>query len=116
MCTYIYVLEFLAFQFIEYFAHKALHRCKITRHLQHHQDKSLDSPFFLVLAFYLAIMGRYGLVGGIATYLVVHRLVHLHPTSLPMLARHHQLHHEMPTVNFGVTSPLCDIIFGTIRT
>ena len=46
MRAYRFVLEFVAFQFIEYFAHKALHRHKITRHLQHHKDQSLDSPFF----------------------------------------------------------------------
>ncbi|MDX1476585.1 MAG: sterol desaturase family protein [Saprospiraceae bacterium] len=106
-----------------------------TFHGVHHdypRDKSrLAMPplmsVILALAFfffYKLILGFYGLpfaggfMAGYATYLCVHYSVHaFRPPKnfLKILWVHHAIHHyQDPDRAFGVSSPLWDVIFGTM--
>ena len=60
------------------------------------------------------IAGGPGFGAGAAAYVVVHAVVHKRGRWLPSLAAHHKLHHNDPTVNFGVTTTLLDRLMGTI--
>lgn len=80
----------------------------------------------LVLFFYslyYAMMGTYvyaflpGFVIGYLVYASIHYAIHAYkpPKALNYLWRHHNLHHfKYPDKAYGVSSPLWDIIFGTM--
>ena len=62
-----------------------------------------------------------GLYAGYSWFRVVHRLVHHHADTaggrfLRERVRLHELHHDQPDRHFGVTSSICDRLFGTFRT
>ena len=72
---------------------------------------------------YYAVMGSYvyaflpGFVIGYLVYASIHYAIHAHkpPKGLEYLWRHHNLHHfKYPDRAFGVSSPLWDMIFGTM--
>ena len=101
-------------------------------HRKHHENPlGYDSlPFFLPPLVILAIAALFGLVlpashalllsgglaAGYAIYGLSHGIIHStsfrHPLSRRWAARHH-IHHHHPDKNFGVTTPLWDIILGT---
>jgi sterol desaturase/sphingolipid hydroxylase (fatty acid hydroxylase superfamily) len=101
-------------------------------HGRHHEDPLGDDalPFFLppaillILAglFCLAMPGGYALLMagaiafGYAAYGLGHNVIHSvrfrHPIGRSWAARHH-IHHHHPDRNFGVTTPLWDIVLGT---
>ena len=101
-------------------------------HHDHPKDKSrLAMPPFLsvILAagfffLYKLTMGDFGMpftagfIAGYATYLCVHYSVHaFRPPNnfLKTLWIHHAIHHyQNPEVAFGVSSPLWDVVFGTM--
>jgi len=72
------------------------------------------------------VSGRYAFIlyGGVASgyliYLLIHYLQHVMsrpPSFFKPLWMHHVIHHyHDPNINFGVSSPLWDIIFGTLKT
>ena len=76
------------------------------------------------LMIYKALMGYYGLpftagfVSGYASYLIVHYSVHIFrppKNFLKILWVHHAIHHYQEDDRaFGVSSPLWDIVFGTM--
>jgi 4-hydroxysphinganine ceramide fatty acyl 2-hydroxylase len=82
---------------------------------------TLAAVFFML---YRMLMGSYGLpftagfLAGYATYLCVHYSVHaFRPPKnfLKILWAHHAIHHHQQTdAAFGVSSPLWDVIFGTM--
>ncbi|MEO8590057.1 MAG: sterol desaturase family protein [Flavobacteriales bacterium] len=101
-------------------------------HHEHPRDKrrlALPPVVSLVLAtifmgLFFLIMGPHGLafgggfMSGYASYLGVHYAVHVFAPPrnvLGVLWKHHNLHHYVgDTGGFGVSSPLWDIIFGTM--
>lgn len=110
-------------------------RFQYTFHGVHHdfpRDKSrlaMPPVMSVVLAlafffFYKLILGNYGLpftagfLAGYATYLCVHYSVHaFRPPKnfMKILWVHHAIHHyQDPDRAFGVSSPLWDVIFGTM--
>lgn len=60
-----------------------------------------------------------GVIGFYLSYELSHRLEHVHPGLGPYgrwARRHHFTHHFVdPKRNFGVTSPIWDVVFGTYR-
>ena len=104
-------------------------------HTAHHRDPMYFAPAWKKgLAALVAIPLAGGLValaagpgGGLAfgtsyavTYLAyesLHRRIHTHPPPnawLRALRRHHLHHHVAPKRNHGVTSPVFDLLFGTL--
>ena len=103
-------------------------------HAMHHSDDSapVAAPMFVVLACVVAIWGVLTLMmpaglasllmGGVYVgynyYTFVHHLLH-HCEALVLrlgwgcALQRHRLHHVNHDVNFGVTSALCDRVFGT---
>jgi sterol desaturase/sphingolipid hydroxylase (fatty acid hydroxylase superfamily) len=77
----------------------------------------------LILLYRLAL-GHHGLpfaagfMAGYASYLCVHYAVHAYKPPKNVLKRlwaHHAIHHyQQPEAAFGVSSPLWDLIFGTM--
>ena len=124
------------FTFVEYACHRWLFHGEPNAlergHWQHHLfplgDDSL--PFFLPPVLFatvacllsvilpggiaLSLMG--GLAGGYALYglshIVIHRRQFSHAGARRWAAAHH-IHHHHPDKNFGVTSPLWDVVLGT---
>jgi len=101
-------------------------------HHDHPRDKrrlALPPLVSLVLAtifmsLFCLIMGTHGLafgggfLSGYASYLAVHYAVHVYTPPrnfIGMLWKHHNLHHYVgDTGGFGVSSPLWDVLFGTM--
>lgn len=126
----------LLFSLVEYCFHRWLFHGSVPLmeqgHHKHHENPlGYDSlPFFLPLLailglaalFSLAMSASYalllagGLAAGYATYGLSHWVIHnthfRHPLSKRWAASHH-IHHHHPDKNFGVTTPLWDIVLGT---
>jgi 4-hydroxysphinganine ceramide fatty acyl 2-hydroxylase len=129
-------LGLLAFSFIEYFFHRWLFHTRIPLfaqgHDQHHaRPLGYDSlPFFLPPAVLLALAGVFALVMptgfalllasaitfGYIVYGLSHFIIHHVRFKQPLLRRWaaaHHVHHYHPGSNFGVTTPLWDVLLGT---
>jgi len=128
----------LLFSLVEYCFHRWLFHG--TRSLQvmeqghgkHHADPLGDDtlPFFLPPAILLVLAGIFDLAMptgyallmagamafGYAIYGLSHFAMHIRRFRHPLTRRwaaHHHIHHHHPDKNFGVTSPLWDIVMGT---
>ncbi len=131
-----FVLGLFLFSFVEYFFHRWMFHTRIPLfergHRQHHENpKGYDSlPFFLpamvavgLTALCVLVMpaGFAFLMMGAATigyilYGLSHFAIHHVRFRQPLLMRwaaFHHIHHYHPEANFGVTSPLWDILLGT---
>jgi sterol desaturase/sphingolipid hydroxylase (fatty acid hydroxylase superfamily) len=130
------LLGLLLFSFIEYAFHRwLLHgsvRFLVEGHRAHHQDpRGYDSlPFFLPGLILLALAGilagvmpagrAFLLIGtvalGYAAYGLSHFILHRHRFHRGFgrrWAARHQVHHFRTGTNFGVTTPLWDLLLGT---
>lgn len=130
------LLGLFAFSFVEYFFHRWMFHTRIPLfaqgHRMHHEKPlGYDSlPFFLpaavlfvltglmVLAlprgFALLLMGAVTL-GYIAyglSHFTIHHVRFKHPLMRRWAGSHH-VHHYHPGSNFGVTTPLWDVLLGT---
>ena len=131
-----FALGLLLFSLIEYCFHRWLfhgpEHAMERGHQRHHQTPTgLDTlPFFLPPVCLLLIAGSlaevaplgYALLftGAIAcgyfAYGQCHESIHRSRYRYPLARRwaaHHHVHHHHPDHNFGVTSPLWDIVFRT---
>lgn len=134
----------LAWTFLEYVIHRWLgHDKRLTRktpfgheHTAHHSRGDYFSPTVKKLgaaALALALVAppavllaglahgaafSLGLVGFYGVYEVTHRLLHIREGrgAYARWARRHHFHHHFhePARNHGVTSPLWDVVFGTL--
>jgi len=126
----------LLFTLVEYCFHRWLFHGPVPLmepgHRKHHENPQGDDalPFFLpplillavaaalsvVLAASHALLLTGGLAAGYTIYALSHGVIHStgfrHPLGRRWAARHH-VHHHRPDRNFGVTTPLWDIILGT---
>lgn len=126
----------LLFSWIEYGFHRWLMHGSVPLvepgHRRHHENPSgYDSlPFFLPPMLLLGLAGLFallmptgyallltgGLACGYAAYGVSHAFIHarrfVHPLGRRWAAFHH-VHHFHPDTNFGVTTPLWDIVMRT---
>lgn len=130
------VCGLLLFSLIEYMFHRwlfhAIDGVLERGHRKHHEaPMGFDAlPFFLPPLGMLALAGLLGLLMpaaaallfagafalGYAVYGLSHYIIHIHRfhRALPRRwAAAHHIHHFHPDTNFGVTSPLWDIVFGT---
>ncbi len=130
------LLGLFAFSFVEYFFHRWMFHTRIPLFAQGHQmhhEKPLgyDSlPFFLPgavlfiltgllvlvlpLGFAFLLMGAVTL-GYIAyglSHFTIHHVRFKHPLMRRWAGSHH-VHHYHPDSNFGVTTPLWDVLLGT---
>ena len=131
----LFVLGWLTQTFLEYAIHRWLyHGFRLRMHVEHHMHPDatgvepwqiLTASFFVViftLGFYESIWGLYfwGMYASFLAYTVIHRIEHEWPRKakrwMPILYRHHQLHHVDGASNFGVSTTLWDAVFGTKRT
>ena len=129
-------LGLLTFSFIEYFFHRWMFHTRIPLfeqgHRMHHaQPLGYDSlPFFLPAAVLLCLTGLLALVMptglallmagavtlGYIAYGLSHFIIHHVRFKQPLLRRWaaaHHVHHYHPDSNFGVTTPLWDVVLGT---
>jgi sterol desaturase/sphingolipid hydroxylase (fatty acid hydroxylase superfamily) len=69
--------------------------------------------FVLRIPYALSFMAAF--ITGYVGYAIVHHHIHHHSRLrwFKQLQIHHNIHHRIPTVNYGVTSPLWDMVFGT---
>lgn len=122
----------LAWTIAEYAVHRfVLHGvCELDHIAGHHRNPSdYGSPswisivaFFLTLWLGLLAVGNgaqaAGFTGGYLLYAFVHRACHHDAPAWPWLRRLvslHAAHHASGDVNFGVSTPLWDVICGTYR-
>jgi sterol desaturase/sphingolipid hydroxylase (fatty acid hydroxylase superfamily) len=130
------VLGLLVFSFVEYFFHRWMFHTRVPLfaegHRQHHQQPlGYDSlPFFLPSAVLLLLTGLFALVmptgfalmmmGAVTLGYIIYGLSHFsihhirfkHPLLRRWAAGHH-VHHYHPDSNFGLTTPLWDLLLGT---
>ena len=113
----------LTWPIIEYCIHYSLHKFKNKRHHHHHievhstKEHKFDSfkyiePFYITLPI-LFYFKCYTLFLGFCWYYIVHTIIHFKPEWLPHLSQHHSIHHIYPHLNYGVTTPIIDIIMCT---
>ena len=130
------LLGLFLFSFIEYSFHRWLFhgsmKIMARGHRAHHENPlSYDSlPFFLPALILMVLAGlfllfmpvKYAfLLTGIiclsyVTYGLSHFTIHhhrFHDVLARNWAANHHIHHHHVNTNFGVTTPLCDIVFGT---
>lgn len=126
----------LVFSFVEYAFHRWLFHGRPSLlqhgHDQHHVDPlGHDSlPFFvapllllalamlltLTLPTTIALLFTGALASGYATYGLAHLAIHYRRFRQPLARRwaaFHHIHHAHPDCNFGVTTPLWDILLQT---
>ncbi len=129
-------LGLFAFSFIEYFFHRWMFHTRVPLfeqgHRTHHeQPLGYDSlPFFLPAVVLLTLAGLFALIMptgfallmagaitfGYITYGLSHFTIHHVRFRQPLLrswAAHHHVHHYHPDSNFGLTTPLWDVLLGT---
>lgn len=129
-------LGLFAFSFIEYFFHRWMFHTRVPLfeqgHRTHHeQPLGYDSlPFFLPAVVLLALAGMFMLImpmgfallmaGAITfgyiiyglSHFIIHHVRFKHPWLRRWAGAHH-VHHYHPDSNFGLTTPLWDVLLGT---
>jgi len=129
-------LGLFAFSFVEYFFHRWMFHTRIPLfeqgHRMHHERPlGYDSlPFFLPGAvlliltglcmlvvpagFALLMMGSvtFGYIAYGLSHFTIHHVRFKHPLLRRWAGAHH-VHHYHPESNFGVTTPLWDVLLGT---
>ncbi len=130
------LLGLFAFSFIEYFFHRWMFHTRVPLfeqgHRTHHeQPLGYDSlPFFLPAVVLLTLAGLFSLVMptgfalliagaitfGYIIYGLSHFIIHHVRFKQPWLRRWagaHHVHHHHPETNFGLTTPLWDVLLRT---
>jgi sterol desaturase/sphingolipid hydroxylase (fatty acid hydroxylase superfamily) len=130
------LLGLFAFSFIEYFFHRWMFHTRIPLfeqgHRMHHERPlGYDAlPFFLPAVLLLVLAGLFILIMpsgfamlmagsitfGYIAYGLSHFVIHHVRFRQPLLRRWagaHHVHHCHPDSNFGVTTPLWDVLLGT---
>jgi len=129
-------LGLFAFSFIEYFFHRWMFHTRVPLfeqgHRTHHeQPLGYDSlPFFLPAVVLLTLAGLFALImptgfallmaGAITfgyiiyglSHFIIHHVRFRHPWLRRWAGAHH-VHHYHPDSNFGLTTPLWDVLLGT---
>ena len=129
-------LGLFAFSFVEYFFHRWMFHTRIPlfeqgHRMHHEQPLGYDSlPFFLPGAvlliltglcvlviptgFALLMMGSvtFGYIAYGLSHFTIHHVRFKHPLLRRWAGAHH-VHHYHPESNFGVTTPLWDVLLGT---
>jgi sterol desaturase/sphingolipid hydroxylase (fatty acid hydroxylase superfamily) len=129
-------LGLLAFSFIEYFFHRWMFHTRIPLfeqgHRMHHEHPlGYDSlPFFLPAVVLLSLAGlcmlvmpsgfamlmagavTFGYIAYGLSHFIIHHVRFQHPLLRRWAGAHH-VHHYHPGSNFGVTTPLWDVLLGT---
>jgi sterol desaturase/sphingolipid hydroxylase (fatty acid hydroxylase superfamily) len=129
-------LGLFAFSFVEYFFHRWMFHTRIPlfeqgHRMHHEQPLGYDSlPFFLPGAVLLALTGlcvlviptgfAYLMMGSVTfgyiayglSHFTIHHVRFKHPLLRRWAGAHH-VHHYHPDSNFGVTTPLWDVLLGT---
>jgi len=131
-------LGLLLFSLVEYGLHRWLFHGRPNSMRDGHDQHHVDPQGFGALPFFLPPLGMLALAGllalvvpagaalllsgalaaGYAAYGLAHTLIHAVRFRAPMARRwaaSHHIHHCHPDSNFGVTTPLWDILFGTHR-
>lgn len=132
----IVIAGLLTFSLIEYSFHRWLfhgpEHAMERGHRRHHVDPTgIGSlPFFLPPVFLVVLAALFsqvlplsdawlytgGIAGGYFAYGQCHDWIHRTRFKSALARRwaaHHHIHHHHPDHNFGVTSPLWDLVFGT---
>ena len=129
-------LGLFAFSFVEYFFHRWMFHTRIPlfeqgHRMHHEQPLGYDSlPFFLPGAVLLILTGlcvlviptgfAYLMMGSVTfgyiayglSHFTIHHVRFKHPLLRRWAGAHH-VHHYHPESNFGVTTPLWDVLLGT---
>ena len=127
----LFVFSFIEYAFHRWLFHGSVRIMEEGHHKHHVQPKGFDSlPFFMsplamlalagvlvaALPTTIALLAAGAIAAGYATYGLSHLIMHYRrfKHSLPRRwAAAHHIHHFHPDKNFGVTSPLWDILLGT---
>ena len=130
------LLGLLVFSFIEYCFHRWLYHGSLQLmaqgHAAHHGNPAgYDSvPFFLPALLLLAFIGlallflpasvvlllSSGIAFGYVAYGLSHFMIHhirFRHSLMRSWAAHHHIHHHHPDCNYGVSTPLWDVVLGT---
>jgi sterol desaturase/sphingolipid hydroxylase (fatty acid hydroxylase superfamily) len=130
------LLGLLVFSFIEYCVHRWLYhgslRLMAQGHAAHHGNPfGYDSvPFFLPALLLLTFIGlsllllpadavlllASGIAFGYVAYGISHFMIHhmrFRNSLMRSWAAYHHIHHYHPDCNYGVTTPLWDVVLGT---
>ncbi|MCX2746000.1 sterol desaturase family protein [Mangrovivirga sp. M17] len=135
----LFLVGVFVFTLVEYVVHKEVYHAKTesilkeghTFHHEYPKQKSflamppIMSVITAVVLFLLfrLILNDYsfsflaGFLMAYAGYLVIHAITHIYKPPKNFLKiwwKHHLVHHYNDKVNFGVTSPFWDHIFGTV--
>jgi len=134
----VYLTAIVFVSLVEYLLHRYIfhgprHNMAQAGHLMHHDEPKalIGTPWLLTQAMWwsiacvavfllripyaLSFMAAF--ITGYVGYAIVHHHLH-HHTGLrwfKQLQIHHNIHHRIPNVNYGVTSPLWDIVFSTLH-
>ena len=131
-----FLVGLFLFSFFEYFFHRWMFhgsiRLMVEGHRAHHENPLgyAGLPFFLPAMVMMGLLGilcllipigyAFLLIGAVAfgyvTYGLGHYMIHHTRFRRPLARRwaaNHHIHHYHPDTNFGVTTPLWDILLAT---
>jgi hypothetical protein len=114
------IFFFIIFPISEYIIHYLLHYTNNYIHKKHHikyhtNHFSIEkTPLFLFSIF--IYLQYFHIAISFIIYWTIHTIIHLKPKLLPILYKHHHLHHKYNNCNYAVTTIWPDYLFNTIKT
>lgn len=128
---WLFAFGFVLWTFAEYWSHRSVLHTIFWRnhgtHLHHHQHPE-DFVIFPIWYLPLAWVGFFvvlpvpvfaGLTAGYVWFLSLHHMLHHWPlregSLLKSYSDWHATHHRLTFYNYGITTPVWDVVFGTFR-
>ena len=110
---------FIIFPISEYLVHFILHKTNNWIHKKHHikyHSKSYSiekTP--IIIASTLYYYHYIHSANCFLIYWIIHTIIHIKPSLVPILYKHHHIHHTYNNCNYAVSTIWPDYLFGTIK-
>jgi hypothetical protein len=109
----------LVFPIIEYLTHYFLHIINNSIHKKHHikyhtNNYSIEKTPIILSSIFIYFQYYHSAIC-LLIYWCIHTIIHIKPQWVPILYKHHHLHHIHNHSNYAVSSIWPDYLFNTIK-
>ena len=109
----------LIFPIIEYSTHYFLHIINNSihkkPHIKYHTNNYSIEKTPIVLSSIFIYFQYYHSAICLLIYWIIHTIIHIKPQWVPILSKHHHLHHVHNNCNYAVSTIWPDYLFNTIK-